>query len=45
MIKKAILLVMSFMTALVNASTLDLGLVAHYTFDGNANDISGNGMN
>ena len=44
MLKKAILLV-SAVCSVVNGSTLDLGLVAHYTFDGNANDISGNGMN
>jgi hypothetical protein len=43
MIKK-VLLVMSFATAVVDASTLDVGLLAHYTFDGNANDSSGNGV-
>ena len=40
---RQVLLVMSFATAVVNASTLDVGLLAHYTFDGNALDQSGNG--
>ena len=42
---KQVLLVMSFATAVVNASTLDVGLVAHNTFNGNADDSSGNGRN
>jgi len=44
MIKKAIL-AMFAISAVVNASTLDVGLLAHYTFDGNANDISSNARN
>jgi hypothetical protein len=44
MIKKAIL-AMFAISAVVNASTLDVGLLAHYTFDGNANDIGNSGNN
>jgi len=42
---KQVLLVMSFATAVVNASTLDVGLLAHYTFEGDANDIGNSGNN
>ena len=42
---KQVLLVISFAAAVVDASTLDVGLLAHYTFDGNANDISSNARN
>jgi len=41
MIKKA-LLAMFAISAVVNASTLDVGLVAHYTFDQDWTDSSGN---
>ena len=46
MIKKAIL-AMSFATAVVNASTvnLDLNLIANYTFSNSADDTSGNLVN
>jgi len=44
MIKKAFL-AMFAISAVVNASTLDVGLVAHNTFNGNADDSSGNGRN
>jgi hypothetical protein len=40
---KSLLLAMFAISAVVNASTLDVGLLAHYTFDGNALDQSGNG--
>jgi Concanavalin A-like lectin/glucanases superfamily/PEP-CTERM motif len=42
---KGALLALIGMASMAEASTLDVGLVAHYTFDGNANDTSGNGMN
>jgi len=42
MIKKTIL-AMSFATAVVSASTLDVGMIGHYTFEGDANDIGNSG--
>ena len=39
---RQVLLVMSFATAVVNASTLDVGLIAKLNFDDNINDQSGN---
>jgi len=42
---KRMILAMSLATGVVNGSPLDDGLLAHYTFDGNANDSSGNGIN
>jgi len=42
---KRLLLAIFVISAVVNASTLDVGLVAHYTFDGNMNDSSGNNYN
>jgi hypothetical protein len=42
---KSILLLMLVISNLFSVAQPTTGLVAHYTFDGNANDVSGNGNN
>jgi hypothetical protein len=44
MLKKTILF-MSIACSVVNGSTLDFGMIGHYTFEGNANDIGSSGNN
>ena len=44
MIKKVILLI-SFACSIVNGSTLNVGLIGHYKFEGDANDINNSGNN
>ena len=46
-IMKIIVIVLSsfFATGFLSASTLNVGLIGHYTFEGNANDINSSGNN
>ena len=46
-IMKIIVIILSsfFATGFLNASTFNVGLIGHYTFEGNANDINSSGNN
>jgi hypothetical protein len=44
MVRKSLLAIF-VIPALVNASTLDVGMIGHYTFEGSANDIGNSGNN